>query len=305
LLVLFGAFLWGTLVVVTKGASHLDPLTVAATRCAMSALGCFAWFGVRSPRLLRAGPRTLFRLFLYGGATCAFMYGGFTVALRFLSVAACEVIFYTFPLFTTVLGIFVLKERPAAAQVFACVLIVAGVFLMTSLTGPEEDSPRAALPLAGVAAAVLSMSGMTIQSLVGRGNAQRGWLPAETLFSYAHLFGLLWLVLCKSATTGWADLARVSPASWLLLAYMGFVATLMGYGAYNLGLRYVSAATASMLASFEMVTAVVLAAAVLGTVPARGEIAGCLVILAALALGTRGAASGGAASRAAGRRTPL
>jgi drug/metabolite transporter (DMT)-like permease len=318
LLVLFGAFLWGTLVVVTKGASHLDPLTVAVMRCAMAALGCFAWFGFRNPRLLRVGPGSrampLFCLFLYGGATCAFMYAGFTIALRTLSVAACEVIFYTFPLFTTFLGIFVLRERPSAAQVFACVLIVSGVFLMTSLSGPGGSAPRAALPLAGVAGAALSMLGMTIQSLVGRGNAKKGWLPVETLFSYAHLFGLFWIVLCKSVFSGWGDLPRISAASWLLLAYMGFITTLLGYGAYNLGLRYVSAATASMLASFEMVTAVVLDAAVLKTVPTRGEIVGCLVILAALALGTRGAgssgagsgnaASSGAASDGAGQKTP-
>jgi drug/metabolite transporter (DMT)-like permease len=248
---------------------------------------------------------SLFLLFLYGGATCAFMYGGFTVALRSLSVAASEVIFYTFPLFTTFIGIFALRERPTAAQAAACVLIVAGVFLMTSLPGSEESAPRAALPLSGVAAASLSMSGMTIQSLVGRKNAQKNWMPTETLFSYAQLFGLLWLAAYKSADTGWADLAHVSPASWLLLAYMGFAATLLGYGAYNLGLRYIRAATASMLASFEMITAVVLAAVVLDTVPARGEIAGCLVILAALALGTRGAASDGAAPNEAGQEEPI
>jgi drug/metabolite transporter (DMT)-like permease len=151
LLVLFGAFLWGTLVVVTKGASHLDPLTVASMRSAMSSLGCFAWFGFRNPGLLRVGSRrSLFLLFLYGGATCAFMYAGFTVALSLLSVAACEVIFFTFPLFTTFIGIFALRERPTAAQVCACFLIVAGVLLMTSLTGPGEDSPLASLPLPGV-----------------------------------------------------------------------------------------------------------------------------------------------------------
>ncbi|MDR1649015.1 MAG: DMT family transporter [Synergistaceae bacterium] len=306
LLVLFGAFLWGTLVVSTKGATHLDPLTIAVMRSGMAALGCFAWFGLRNPRLLRVGSRrSLFGLFLYGGATCAFMYGGFTVALRVLSVAACEVIFYTFPLFTTFIGVFALRERPTAAQSLACVLIVAGVFLMTSLTGPGESSAAADLPLWGVAGAVLSMTGMTIQSLVGRRNAQMGWIPVETLFSYAQLFGFLWLALCKSATGDWSDIAGISPASWLLLGYMGFVTTLMGYGAYNLGLRYVSAATASMLASFEMVTAVVLAALVLGNVPTRGEVAGCLVILAALALGTRGAASGGAASDLTGRKEPV
>jgi drug/metabolite transporter (DMT)-like permease len=246
------------------------------------------WFGFRNPRILRVESRTaLFWLCLYGGTTCAFMYAGFTIALQSLSVAACEVIFYTFPLFTTFLGIFVLKERPTALQVFACVLLVTGVSLMASLTGPVEGAPGSGLPLQGAAAAALSMSGMTIQSLTARKNAKENWMPTETLYSYAQLFGFLWLALYKSAGTGWGDLASISPASWLLLAYIGFIATFIGYGAYNLGLRHINAATASMLASFEMITAVVLAAAVLKTMPTRGEIAGCLIILTALALGTR------------------
>ena len=293
LLVLFGAFLWGTLVVFTKGASHLEPMSVATLRAGMAALGCFLWFGLKAPAVLKVRLRTLALLAVYGGVTAAFLYGGFTVALRYLSVATAEVIFFTFPLFTTLAGIFVLRERPAASQILACFLIIVGVFSMTALTG--RDAAQAAFPLPGIAAAVISLVGMTLQSLVGRKNARKNWLPTETLFSYAQLFGFLWLALYKSLTSGWGDIAAIAPGSWLLLCYMGFVSTLMGYGAYNLGLRYIEAATASMLASFEMVTAVALAALFLGTPPTAGEIVGCIVILAALVLGTRSAKHQGSA----------
>jgi drug/metabolite transporter (DMT)-like permease len=285
LLVLTGAFLWGTLVVVTKGASHLDPFSVATVRAALASLGCFSWLALKKPRLLKVSFRSLCWLFLYGGATCAFSYAGFTVALRDLSVAASEVIFYTFPLFTTILGIFILKERPTGAQFFSCFLIVAGVLCMTALT---DGGSGASFSLKGTLAAVLSMVGMTIQSLVGRKNALEKWISTETLFSYAQLFGCAWIAFYKTLTTGWSDIPGIAPVSWLLLFYMGFITTFLGYGAYNLGLRYISAASASMLASFEMVTAVVLAAAFLKTPPTRGEIIGCAVILTALALGTSG-----------------
>lgn len=286
LLVLFGAFLWGTLVVFTKGAAHLQPMTVATVRAGMAALGCFLWFGLKNPRILKVDGRTLFLLFLYGGATAGFLYGGFTVALSYLSVATSEVIFFTFPLFTTLAGVVFLKERPTGAQLLSCLLIIVGVFSMTALTGEEN---KASFPFWGVAAAVLSLLGMTIQSLVGRKNAQKNWLPTEALFSYAQLFGFVWMALYKSLTTGWGDIPSVTPASWLLLCYMGFVSTLFGYGAYNLGLRYISAATASMLASFEMITAVTLTALFLKIIPTTAEVVGCAVILVALTLSTRSA----------------
>lgn len=284
-LVLFGAFLWGTLVVVTKGATHLQPMTVATVRAGMAALGCFLWFGLTRPSLLKVNMRAFVLLLIYGGATAGFLYGGFTVALSYLSVATSEIIFFTFPLFTTLAGAVFLKERPSAMQVFSCFLIIAGVVSMTALT--EGKSEAVSFPLRGVAAAVLSLLGMTIQSLVGRKNAQQNWLPTETLFSYAQLFGFLWMALYKTTTTGWGDLPHISSSSWLLLSYMGFISTLLGYGAYNLGLRYISASTASMLASFEMVTAVTLAAIALNAIPSSGEIAGCIIILAALALSTQ------------------
>lgn len=268
---------------VTKGATHLQPLTVATVRAGMAALGCFLWFGLSAPRVLKVGNRALWGLFLYGGVTVAFLYGGFTVALSYLSVATCEVIFFTFPLFTTLAGAVFLKERPSVAQIVACLMIIAGVFCMTALT----EAGSATYPFRGVLGAVLALLGMTIQSIVGRKNAQVNWLPTSALFSYAQLFGFVWMALYKTLTTGWGDVASIEPSSWLLLCYMGFISTLIGYGAYNLGLRFISAATASMLASFEMIVAVTLAALALGTVPSTGELLGCAMILCALVLSTR------------------
>ena len=286
-LVLFGAFLWGTLVVFTKGAAHLEPTTVAVVRGALSTGACFLWLGITKPHILKIESRMFFPLF-FCGLPAACMYMGFTIALKTLSVATCEIIFFTFPLFTTVLGIFILKERPTALQVVACFLILAGVVCMTVL--PEGHSEGDTPPsVVGFIGATLSMSGMTAQSLIGRRNAQKNWLSTETLFAYTQLFAFFWMVPYKALTAGWGDLPDILPASWLLMAYMGIIATFLAYGAYNLGLRYIHASTASMLASFEMVTAVTLAAAALGTWPTAGELVGCIVILTALVLSSQSA----------------
>lgn len=290
LLVLFGAFLWGTLVVATKGAGHLEPLTVGTVRSGMSALGCFLGLLTIAPQTLKVDRRQLVFLLFYGGATCGFLYGGFTVALSVLSVATSEIIFFTFPLFTTLLGIVVLGERPSKMQIVACLLIIAGVAAMTGMSGDvPSNNIESSRYLLGLFAAGLSVAGMTTQSLAGRKNAEKNWMATPTLFAYAQLFGFFWMALCKTLTTGWGDLPDISASSWLLLSYMGFITTLMGYGAYNLGLRYISASTASMLASFEMITAVSLAALLLKEMPSSGEILGCCLIFAALVLSGRSA----------------
>lgn len=291
-LVLFGAFLWGTLAAFSKEASTLHPVTGAVVRAFLAALGCFVWFGVRKSDILRVSPRELAFLFVYGGASAGLLYGGFMTSLTYLSVAATEVIFYTFPLFTTFFGALLLKERPSVMQILAGVLILIGVLCMALL----EDSPASvSFPLPGLAAALLSVLGMTVQSLTMRWNGRSGWLNPWTLFSWAQLFAFVWLALYKTLMLGWGDLPGISVGSWGLLLYLGFVVTLLGYGAYNLGLRYVRASTGSMLASFELVTAVVLAALLFHAVPSTGETLGCVIILVGLILSTRGARSNAAA----------
>ncbi len=286
-LVLSGAFLWGTLAAFSKEASSLHPITGAVVRAALAALGCFVWFGIRDPGVLRVRPKELAVLFFYGGASAGFLYGGFMMALAYLSVAATEVIFFTFPLFTTALGALLLKERPSVMQVFAGVLILVGVLCMALLT--DSAPSGTSFPLPGLAAALLSVLGMTVQSLTMRWNGRTGWLQPWTLFSWAQFFAFVWLALYKTLTLGWEDIPSISGPEWGLLLYLGLVATLLGYGAYNLGLRYVRAATGSMLASFELVTAVVLAALLFRAIPSTGETLGCLIILVALVLSARGA----------------
>jgi len=286
-LVLLGAFLWGTLAAFSKEASSLHPLTGATIRAGLAASGCFLWFGVRDLEILKVRLKDLIILFFYGGASAGFLYGGFMTALTYLSVAATEVIFFTFPLFTMFFGALILKERPSTMQVIAGILILIGVLSMATLT--DSETTASSFPLPGVIAALLSVTGMTVQSLTMRWNGKTGWLQPWTLFSWAQFFAFIWLVFYKTLTTGWGDIPGLSGTLWGLLLYLGFVATLLGYGAYNLGLRYIRASTGSMLASFELITAVALAALLFQRVPSTGEILGCLIILVALVLSARGA----------------
>ena len=291
LFVLFGAFLWGTLVTISKGAAQIPPLTIAFMRVVLASLGCLVWFGIRNPSILKIKMKDAAWLFVYGCVATSFTYGGFTVALRHLSVAACEVIFYTFPLFAALGSAVFLKERPTVTQIVSGLTLLFGVFCMAALTEtPHEE----AYPLIGLVTVGLSVFGITVQSLVGRWNGKAGYMPAWSLFCWAQFSAVFWIGLAKTIFEGWGDMASISGPSWLVLAYLGFVATILGYGMYNYGLRWVSAPTGSLLASFELVTAVILSAAVLGNIPSFGEVLGCAIVLFALALSAWSARASGA-----------
>ena len=76
------------------------------------------------------------------------------------------VIFFTFPLFTMFFGALILKERPSTMQVIAGILILIGVLSMATLT--DSETTASSFPLPGVIAALLSVTGMTVQSLTMR-----------------------------------------------------------------------------------------------------------------------------------------
>ncbi|HBG14844.1 MAG TPA: hypothetical protein DDW96_05950, partial [Synergistaceae bacterium] len=113
---------------------------------------------------------------------------------------------------------------------------------------------------------------MSLYSLFGRLSAQTGFIPQTTLFFYMQVFGLAWLSLLKTFTTGWGDMVFITAAQMVWILYVGLVGSMIGYSVYFYGLRTIQASTASIVSSIEIVTAFTLSAGLPGVAPtARGK----------------------------------
>ena len=282
-LVLLAGVLWGTMAPVGKALSlgRTDTLTVVFSRAFLAGVAAFLFMAWRAPQTLRLRFSQLPLLSFYAIFGVSAMYCGFFMSLNSLSVALTEVIFFSYPLLIAILSPFVTGEKPARVEVAGAVIIFFAVILAVA---PSLLSGGLAFSLGGLGWAALSALGMTLYSLFARMAAKGGHVPQGTLFVYGMLFGALVLGLGKTFSTGWGDLAALKPGQIGWILYLSLGATLVGYASFYLGLRHVTAATAGVIGTAELVTAFALSFFAMGQPVTRNELAAAVLIILSIAL---------------------
>ena len=183
-------------------------MTVVFSRAFLAGTAAFLYMAWRAPQNLRLRASQLPLLSFYAIFGVSAMYCGFFMSLNSLSVALTEVIFFSYPLLIAVLSPFVTGEKPARVEVVGALIIFFAVILAVL---PSLLSGGLSFSLGGLGWAALSALGMTLYSLFARMAAKGGHVPQGTLFVYGMLFGAVVLGLGKTFSTGWGDLAYLTP----------------------------------------------------------------------------------------------
>ena len=280
LLLLTAAFLWGLLGIFGKlaFALGLSPLEVAFWRAALGG-GLYLLHALsvraRFPRGLDALVTALFGL-----AGVSVFYASYQLAVQSGGASLASVLLYTAPAFVALSGWLVLKERLGLRELLAVAATLSGIALI-SLGGGQGVHP---------------------------GAAALGWgLLAGLTYSLYYLYGkfyfprfapvALYAVALPVGATGLAPFTpfvHKSLTAWGLLLVIAFFSTYLAYLAYAVGLRWLPATRASVIASLEPVVAAMLAAIVFGERLSALAILGAAIVLgAALLLSLPGRKEGG------------
>lgn len=204
------------------------------------------------------------------------------MSLKYLSVPEALVLHYTFPIVTLLGSLWITHEKPSFLQVISGFLIIAGVYL--GMVGGEKNFNGISVP--GLLWGVLAIAGISGQALVVRRVCKNQESDQFVLLFFAHLIGGAVIVAGKSLIVGWADLANFTVSLFGLMVLQSFCGSLLAYGFFYTALKYVPAATVSLLCTLEIVVAVGLTALLLGQLPSVHEIAGCTVIIIAIVCAT-------------------
>ncbi len=282
-LVLLAGVLWGTMAPVGKFLSfeRTDTMTVVFSRAFLAGCIAFLFLAWKAPQDLRLKVSQLPTLSFYAVFGVSAMYCGFFMSLNFLSVALTEVIFFSYPLLIALLSPFITKEKPDRTEIFGAALIFLAVVLAVL---PSLLSGGLSLSLKGLGWAALSAFGMTFYSLFARVAARGGQVAQGTLFVYGMLFGAAIMGLGKTFSTGWQDLASLNRAQIGWILYLSLIATLVGYASFFIGLRHVTAATAGVIGTVELVTAFALSFFVMNQSVTLNELAAAALIIFSIVL---------------------
>jgi drug/metabolite transporter (DMT)-like permease len=200
-------------------------------------------------------------------------------SLSFTSVTSSVVFVTTNPLFVTIFGWLIFRERVSRGLLLAIALVIGGGLLIAG---------RSAFAGGGHAniGNLLAMGGAVMASgylLIGRKMRPRLDILSYTSICYGFT-ALILLISCFVFRVPLFGFERIN-FLWFLLAALG--PQLLGHSSFNWGLKYWPASRISMLIITEPVGATVLAYLILHQVPSIYEIAGGLLIMLGVYLTVR------------------
>ncbi len=285
-LALSAAVLWGTTGTSQHFAgAHLSSYWIGTLRLVIAALFFAGLVATteRGPAATRTAVPGLWRRQLLAGAAIAAYNLAFFAGVRLAGVAVGTMVgIGSGPLFAGALQALITRRAPPPAWWLGTAMAIAGGAAIALGNGGVAPASAAGLLLclaAGFSYAVYTLTAKTLS---------RHATPARAslwVFGTAAFIALpaAWAI----APSGPADLAAAGVRSWLVVAWLGLVATGVSYLLFSTALRTISGATGVALALAEPLTAFTLAVLLLGEPLRASGFAGIALILAGLALVVR------------------
>jgi len=253
----------------------IDPLILSQSRTTFSflvLLPVLALYG--GWRRLRLPARDLGQTFLVGVLGVAASNYFYYLAIQKTNVATAIILQYTAPIWVLLYMVARRLQKPTLQRVAAVGLAVAGIAMVIGVIGPGTLR----LDPVGVTAALLAAFSFAFYNIGGHGilaRYDRWTVLLYTTFS-ASLF---WIVV----NPPWKiAAAHYSGGEWLFLLVFSLLSVLAPFSFYFAGLQHLEPTRAVVASCLEPVFSIVIAAVVLGEVMGPMQMAGIVLVLAAI-----------------------
>lgn len=167
-------------------------------------------------------------------------------------------------------GAIFLKERPSGLQIIGVVISLVGSGLFFS-EGLHPGEPLGLFILS------LGLFGFMSFSLFGRGIARTGELDTLRLTAYPLLIGGLLSFILALVVEG---IPTMTGSAWLVILYLAFINTALGYTVYNQALRELTALEMNMIMNLTPLLTALQGWIFLGEIITIIEFTGMIVMLA-------------------------
>ncbi|UCE09019.1 MAG: EamA family transporter [Candidatus Thorarchaeota archaeon] len=261
-LALLVTVLWSSSWVIIKfGLEELPPVTFSGLRYTIAAV---ILLGVIASRVdLRVSVRSQRRdwwaqITIYGIVFVAVTQGAQFVGLALLEAITVSMLLNLTPMVVLVLGVFLLRERPASTQIAWIVLSVIGVFLYfhpVSLAGAE---------MLGLLVVVCGVIANAFSSIIGRAINREKRAPSVVVTGMSMAIGSALLLLAGLLLEG---PVAISPLSWFYILWLSVVNTAFAFTLWNKAMQTLRAIDTTLINSTMLPQIVVLSILFLGEMP--------------------------------------
>ena len=277
------ASIWGTLGFFAKilYAEGVSFEALVATR-ACGGFAVMLGFMVLTGRVgrLGVGSRDLAFLVPLGMVSIGAFYLLFFYTVQEIPIGTATILLYSSPAFVVILARIFLREALSPERLAALLLTASGIVLVVGAYDLGALEVRPHFVLTGLGAGL----SYGLYSVVGK--PLTGRLPAEVIITY--ILGVGAVVLTLAALPTLHTLGGLSVGTYALLATTAVLHTTGAYAFYTFGLRRLEAGQAAIIATMEVVVAMVVGRVLLAEDLTAPKVFGALLVLAGAALAQRG-----------------
>lgn len=278
LYVLLAALLWGISGAAAKFlfSTGISPFELVQLRLTIAASVLLAWLLIRHPAQIKIAPRDIGYFIILGGGALAAVQFTYLFAISKIHVATAILLQYLAPGFIALYTVAVTGDRLSRKTLAALAGALIGCYLVVGAYHFNVFALNYLGIISGLLSA-LAFAWFSIQSEYG----MRRYPPWTVLF-YALLFGALTWNILQSPFR--AFLNGYSLLQWSWIGHISLLGTLLPFGFYFKGINLIRSTRASITATMEPITAGVLSFVFLNEIMTLPQIAGGIMVGAAVVL---------------------
>jgi drug/metabolite transporter, DME family len=278
LFVILAATCWAAAAAAAKFLfnSGITPFQLVQLRITTAVVFLFLWLVWRHRSLLRINRRDVAYFFMLGTFGMATINITYLYAISKLNVAAALILEYLAPVIIAVYTVVFQRERLSAWTTAAMLAALAGSYL--AVGGYRLEFLQ--LNMAGIASGIGAACAFAWWSLYGEYGMRR-YNPWTVLF-YAFLVAAVeWNLLHPPLE---AFRHAYSPATWGWVLFVAIIGAILPFGLYYEGINRIRATRASITSTIEPILGGVLSFIFLGESMEALQIAGGMIVIAAIVL---------------------
>ena len=222
--------------------------------------------------------------YVFYGLLLAVFNSIWVLSVKANGAAVATVLAYSSAGFTAILALWLFKETLGPPKMIAVFFSLIGCVMVSNAYSREVWKLN---PL-GISTGLLSGLFFAGYTLFGKETARRNISPWTSML-YSFAFGSIFVMIFNlfpmlpGATGSFTALLPDLPLDgWLILIFLSFVPTLLGFGLYNLSMHYLPASITNLLATSEPAMTAVEAYIFLNERMTMIQIMGSLIILSAV-----------------------
>lgn len=275
LCILLADILWGLSATVAKYLfnQQISPFDLVQVRLILSSVLLLAYLAAVNPEAIRVKRPDLPYLFIFGTMGMATVQFTYLFTISETNVATAVFLEYLAPIFIFIYELLRGREGLTKTKMLSLAGAMAGGFLIVKGT-PGAGMAVTPLGLASGLTSAVSFAFLTVYSSY-RLKKYSAW---TTLLWGMGIGGLVWCIY----QAPWVTFLAHGLHDWLFFLYIAVFATIIPYGLFFKGIKYLSPVVAGITSTMEPVAAGILAFLILGEVLTNMQITGGILILAAV-----------------------